>query len=153
GLAAVVAVALVAVYAPGLLRKLPILIGGIVVTLAYFVVANVLGLAKPIDFSAVEAAPWFGWPHFVSPVFESSAISLIAPVAIVLVAENLGHVKAIGAMAGKNYDAYLGRAFMGDGLATMISGFGGGTGVTTYAENIGVMAVTRVYSTLIFVVA
>ena len=56
-------------------------------------------------------------------------------------------------MTGRNLDAYLGRAFIGDGLATMISGAGGGTGMTTYAENMGVMAVTRIYSTLIFVVA
>jgi xanthine/uracil permease len=50
-------------------------------------------------------------------------------------------------------DPYLGRAFLGDGIATMVAGFGGGTGVTTYAENIGVMAVTKIYSTLIFVIA
>jgi xanthine/uracil permease len=78
---------------------------------------------------------------------------LIAPVAIILVAENLGHIKAIGAMTGHSLDAYLGRAFLGDSLATIVSAFGGGTGVTTYAENIGVMAATRVYSTILFVVA
>ena len=80
-------------------------------------------------------------------------MSLIAPVAIILVAENLGHIKAIGAMTGRNLDPYLGRAFMGDGLATMLSGSSGGTGMTTYAENMGVMAVTRIYSTLVFLVA
>jgi xanthine/uracil permease len=72
---------------------------------------------------------------------------------VVLVAENLGHVKAIGAMTGRSLDRYLGRAFIGDGVATMLSGYGGGTGVTTYAENMGVMAVTRIYSTLIFIAA
>src|SRR3546814_6630470 len=56
-------------------------------------------------------------------------------------------------MTGKNLDIYLGRAFVGDGVATMLSGAVGGTGVTTYAENIGVMTVTRIYSTLVFVVA
>jgi xanthine/uracil permease len=71
----------------------------------------------------------------------------------VLVAENLGHIKAVAAMTGRDLDRYLGRAFVGDGLATMIAGAGGGTGVTTYAENIGVMAVTKVYGTLLFVVA
>jgi xanthine/uracil permease len=70
-----------------------------------------------------------------------------------LVAENLGHLKAVTAMTGKNLDRYIGRAFMGDGLATLISGASGGTGVTTYAENIGVMAATKVYSTAMFVVA
>ena len=82
-----------------------------------------------------------------------TAISMIAPVAVVLVAENLGHIKALGAITGQNMDRYIGRGFLGDGLATMIAGAGGGTGVTTYAENIGVMAMTRVYSTLIFPIA
>ena len=92
-------------------------------------------------------------PNLTAPKFESNAIFLIAPIAIVLVAENLGHVKAVAAMTGRNLDPYLGRAFLGDGLATMIAGAGGGTGVTTYAENIGVMAVTRIYSSLVFVIA
>jgi xanthine/uracil permease len=69
------------------------------------------------------------------------------------VAENTGHIKAVSAMTNRNLMPLLGRGFIGDGVATMVSGFGGGTGVTTYAENIGVMAVTRVYSTLAFVVA
>jgi xanthine/uracil permease len=56
-------------------------------------------------------------------------------------------------MTGRSLDPYLGRAFLGDGLATILSGFGGGTGVTTYAENMGVMAVTRIFSTLVFVAA
>ena len=70
-----------------------------------------------------------------------------------LVAENLGHIKAIGVMTGRNLDPYIGRAFIGDGIATMVSGASGGTGVTTYAETIGVMAATRIYSTAMFVVA
>lgn len=77
------------------------------------------------------------------------AIVLIAPVAIIFVAENLGHVKAIGAMTGWSLDGFLGRAFLGDSFATIVSARGGGTGVTTYAENIGVMAATKVYSTLL----
>ena len=120
---------------------------------AYLVLANGMGLGSPIDFSKVGAAAWFGLPNFSSPVFTGSAISLIAPVAIILVAENLGHIKAIGAMTGRNLDPLLGRAFVGDGVATMVSGSFGGTGVTTYAENMGVMAVTRIYSTLLFVAA
>ena len=92
-------------------------------------------------------------PTFAAPVFDAHAVALIAPVAVILVAENLGHIKAIGAMTGRNLDRHLGRAFLGDGVATMISGACGGTGVTTYAENMGVMAVTRIYSTLVFIVA
>jgi putative pyrimidine permease RutG len=152
-LATVVAVGLVAVYAPGLWRRLPVLVGGIIGYLIYFVCANLLGFGQPIDFAKIGQAAWFGLPSFQSPVFDARAMSLIAPVAVILVAENLGHIKAIGAMTGRNLDPYLGRAFMGDGVATMLSGAAGGTGMTTYAENMGVMAVTRIYSTLVFVIA
>src|SRR5918997_1318351 len=94
----VVAVALVAVYAPGMWRRLPILLGAAIGYAAYLVLANGLGVGTPIDFSKVGAAAWFGLPNFTSPVFTPAAMSLIAPVAIILVAENLGHIKAIGAM-------------------------------------------------------
>ncbi len=153
GIATILAVGLIAVRAPGLARRLPILLGGLAGYLIYAMLTNGFGLGKPIDFAAVAASPWIGLPRFTGPVWNAQAIALIAPVAIVLVAENLGHVKAVAAMTGKNLDPYLGRAFLGDGIATMVAGAGGGTGVTTYAENIGVMAVTRIYSTLVFVVA
>lgn len=145
--------ALVAVYAPGPLRRLPILIGGIVGYLVYLLFANGFGLGTPIDLSPVERAAWIGLPSFAAPSFQANAMILIAPVAIILVAENLGHIKAVSAMTGRNLDPYLGRAFLGDGVATIVSAFGGGTGVTTYAENIGAMAVSRIYSTLVFVIA
>ncbi|WP_426959704.1 solute carrier family 23 protein [Muricoccus radiodurans] len=148
-----VSVALVAVYARGLTQRLLILVGLIIASVIYWALANGLGLGRPMDFSAVTAAPWFGVPRFAAPSFSLSAILLIAPVAIVLMAENLGHLKAVGAMTGRNMDAQVGPAFIGDGVATIVSGAVGGTGVTTYAENIGVMAATRVYSTLLFVVA
>lgn len=153
GLATVLAVGLVAVMAPGLARRLPILLGGIIGYLIYLVLANGMGMAKPIDFTNLANAAWIGMPAFTSPVFNATAMFLIAPVAVILVAENLGHIKAVSAMTGRDLDGWLGRAFLGDGIATIIAGFGGGTGVTTYAENIGVMAVTKIYSTLIFVVA
>src|SRR6476469_3244029 len=153
GIATIVLVGLIAVRAPGLARRLPILLGGIGGYLVYALCTNVLGLGKPIDFSAVAGASWIGLPSLTAPIWNAQAIGLIAPVAVVLVAENLGHIKAVAAMTGRNLDAYLGRAFVGDALATIVAGTGGGTGVTTYAENIGVMAVTKVYSTLLFVVA
>ncbi|MFO1116471.1 MAG: solute carrier family 23 protein [Beijerinckiaceae bacterium] len=153
GLLTVLAVGLFAVRGSGIVRRLPVLLGGLAGYILYYICANHLGFGKPIDFSSVVAAPWFGLPKFVAPVFTGSAATLIAPAAIVLVAENLGHVKAISAMSGRNLDPLLGRAFLGDGVATIIAGFGGGTGVTTYAENMGVMAVTRIYSTLVFLVA
>ncbi len=153
GLLTALAVAGVAVYAPGPTRRLPILLGGVLGYLLYFVLANGMGMAKPIDFDPVLNAAWIGMPALTAPRFDGHAIALIAPIAIILVAENLGHVKAVGAMTGRNLDGYLGRAFLGDGIATMVAGMGGGTGVTTYAENIGVMAVTKIYSTLVFVIA
>jgi putative pyrimidine permease RutG len=146
-------VALVAVRSRGLLQRLLILAGLLIASVLYAVLTNGLGLGKPMDFSGVAQAAWFGLPHFASPRFEAGALLLIAPVALILVAENLGHLKAVGAMTGRDIDRDMGRAFMGDGLATMLSGAAGGTGVTTYAENIGVMAANRIYSTAVFVVA
>ena len=152
-LVTVIAVGGIAVFTRGLVQRLLILVGLALAYAIYAVVTNGLGLGKPIDFSVVAHAAWFGMPHFAAPVFETSAMSLLAPVAVILVAENLGHIKAVSAMTGHNLDRYIGRAFVGDGLATIVSGFAGGTGVTTYAENIGVMAVTKIYSTLVFVIA
>jgi len=153
GIATIVVVGLVAVRARGFAGRLPILLGGLAGYLLYAILANGFGLGKPIDFASVAAAPWIGLPRFSAPMWSAQAIGLIAPVAIILVAENLGHVKAVAAMTGCNLDPYLGRAFLGDGIATMVAGAGGGTGVTTYAENIGVMAVTKIYSTIVFAVA
>jgi len=153
GLLTVLIVGLIAVAAPGIWRRLPIIFGAIGGYLLYLLLANGSGLGKPIDFTALAAASWIGLPKFTGPSFHADAMVLIAPVAIILVAENLGHIKAVGAMTGTSLDNFLGRAFLGDSLATIVSAFGGGTGVTTYAENIGVMATTKVYSTLLFVVA
>ncbi|OZI71010.1 solute carrier family 23 protein [Bordetella genomosp. 12] len=149
----IVCVGGIAVFTRGMVQRLLILVGLILSCLIYAVLANGLGLGKAIDFSGVAAAAWLGLPHFAAPVFKAEAMGLIVPVAIILVAENLGHLKAVSAMTGRDMDRYLGRAFVGDGVATMVSGAVGGTGVTTYAENIGVMAVTRIYSTLVFVLA
>ena len=143
----------VAVYTRGLVQKLLILVGLLLSYIIYAILTNGLGLGKPIDFARIADASWFGVPHMTHPTFSLSAISLIVPVVIILVGENLGHIKAVTAMTGRNLDSYMGRAFLGDGLATVFSGFFGGTGVTTYGENIGVMAATRVYSTLLFPVA
>ncbi|WP_119153297.1 solute carrier family 23 protein [Caldimonas tepidiphila] len=143
----------VAVFTRGMVQRLLILVGLIVATLIYALLTNGLGLGTPIDASRIAEAAWFGMPNFAAPVFDPGAMLLIAPVAVILVAENLGHIKAVSAMTGRNLDPYMGRAFIGDGIATMVSGASGGTGVTTYAENIGVMAATRIYSTAMFVVA
>jgi uracil-xanthine permease len=146
-------VGLVAVYTRGLLQRLLILAGLVLASLVYAVLTNGLGLGVPIDLSGIARADWVGAPRFAAPAFDAKAMLLIVPVAIILVAENLGHIKAVGAMTGRPLDRFMGRAFLGDGIATMVSGACGGTGVTTYAENIGVMAATRIYSTAMFVVA
>ena len=146
-------VGLVAVFTRGMVQRLLILVGLLLASVIYAVLTNGLGLGKPIDVSGIASAGWFGAPAFTAPVFSAGAMLLIAPVAVILVAENLGHLKAVAAMTGRDMDPLIGKAFIGDGIATMISGSAGGTGVTTYAENIGVMAATRIYSTAVFVVA
>jgi putative pyrimidine permease RutG len=157
----VLAIFIVGLLTTGIFSRLPILIGAVI----GYVAALVLGGSTPegrvilsttvhgVDLAPIGEAAWFGTPAFQTPEFSGGAMALIAPVAIVLVAENLGHIKAVSSITGRNMMPYLGRAFIGDGVATVVAGLRGGTGVTTYAENIGVMAVTRVYSTLVFLVA
>lgn len=143
----------VAIFTRGMLRRLLLLVGMILSYLIYYVVTNGLGYGTPIDFSGVQQAAWIGLPSLHTPTFDLNAIVLIAPVAFILIAENLGHFKAVEGMTNSRVTPYIGRSFLADGLATTFSAGFGGTGVTTYAENIGVMAVTKVYSTTIFVLA
>ena len=117
GLLTVLIVGLIAVAAPGMWRRLLIIFGAIGGYLLYLWLANGFGLGKPIDFTALAAASWIGLPKFTGPRFHADAMFLIAPVAIILVAENLGHLKAVGAMTGRSLDGFLGRAFLGDSLA------------------------------------
>ena len=127
----------------GIFGTIPVLLAIIV----GYVVSIPLGL---VDFAPVAEAAWVGLPHISAPRFDLGAIALVAPVAIVVVIEHIGHLLAVGEIVGKDYRAMLPRSLAGDGLSTMISGFLGGPPTTTYAENIGVMSVTRVYSTQIF---
>jgi uracil-xanthine permease len=106
-----------------------------------------------VDFAAIGEAAWIGLPQFTLPVPNFSILLMFLPVVLVLVAENIGHVKSVAAMTGKNLDKSIGRALFSDGVGTMLAGIGGGSGTTTYAENIGVMAATRVYSTAAYWVA
>jgi uracil-xanthine permease len=140
----------------GFLGRISILLG----VIAGFLVAwpqHQLQASKALGYAGLKAnwdsADWFGTPHFITPSFTWRAVALIVPVVVVLIAENTGHIKAVGSMTGRNLDGSLGRGYMGDGLATMVSGVGGGSGTTTYAENIGVMAATKVYSTAAYIVA
>lgn len=106
-----------------------------------------------IDFSGVAEADWIGVPTFHAPNFSASAILVALPVLVALVAENAGHVKAVGEMTGDPLDDKMGMAIVADGTATMLSTAVGGPATTTYAENIGVMAATRVYSTAAYTAA
>ncbi|WP_072499616.1 uracil-xanthine permease family protein [Olsenella phocaeensis] len=145
--AAVAAITLVAAVVfssmGGILGTLPILLAIIV----GYVVAAFLGL---VDLQSVADAAWVGLPPVQMPHFDPGAIALIAPVAIVVVIEHIGHLLAVGEIVGKDYCEMLPRSLAGDGISTVISGFLGGPPTTTYAENIGVMSVTRVYSTQVF---
>ena len=130
----------------GLVGRLSVVLG---VAVGYVLAA----LRGDVAFDAVRSAAWVGLPDFTAPRFTLSAVVLVLPVVLVLVAENTGHVKAVAAMTERDLDDVLGRAYVGDGLATTLAGLGGGSGTTTYAENIGVMAATRVYSTAPYYVA
>ena len=93
-----VSVGLVAVLTRGMLQRLLILVGLLVASVIYAVLTNGMGLGKPLDLSGIANAAWLGLPSFTAPVFDTNAMLLIAPVAIILVAENLGHLKAVTAM-------------------------------------------------------
>lgn len=143
----------IAVFTKGLLQRLLLLVGLLLAYFIYFIVSNVMGYGTAINFVPIQQATWFGIPQFHTPTFNANAMLIIAPIALILVAENLGHIKAVSAMTGENLDPHIGKAFVADGIATTLSGGVGGPGMTTYGENIGVMAVTRVYSTIVFVIA
>ncbi|MER6513685.1 solute carrier family 23 protein [Nonomuraea sp. NPDC001636] len=106
-----------------------------------------------VNLQGVADADWIGLPSLHGPVFEVSAIVLVLPVVIALIAENVGHVKAVGEMTGADVDGYMGRAIMADGVGTVVATSVGGPATTTYAENIGVMAATKVYSTAAYYIA
>ncbi len=139
-LVTLVAIIFTGIFFKGMLGRLNILVGVVV----GYIFACFMG---EVDFAAIEAAAWFGLPDFRTPTVDWSVLGMFIPVILVLIAENIGHVKSVATMTGRNYDGQIGSALFADGLGTALAGFGGGCGTTTYAENIGVMAATRVYST------
>jgi uracil-xanthine permease len=106
-----------------------------------------------INFDSVADADWFGLPTFTAPSFSFNFAILVLPAVIALVAENAGHVKAVAEMTKRDLDPVIGRAVFADGIGTVVATSVGGSPTTTYAENIGVMAATRVYSTAAYYVA
>jgi len=146
GVITLASIALISAFSRGFLGRIAIFAGLVV----GYVVAMFMGDVKT---DGISAAKWVAMPSFTTPTFNMSAIVLFLPVVLVLIAENVGHIKAVSAMTGKNLDDQMGNALFADGLATTLAGAGGGSGTTTYAENIGVMAATRVYSTAAYWIA
>ena len=138
------------IYGKGMLSMIPIL-GGIIVGYIY---ALVIGI---VDFSPVMKANWFEMPDFIFPFisyhvkFNLNLIWLMVPVAVVTLSEHIGHQLVLSKVVGKDYikDPGLHRSILGDGTATIISAIIGGPPKTTYGENIGVLAITRIYSVYI----
>lgn len=130
-------------YFKGFLSTIPVLLGVVV----GYVFAAFMGL---VDFQPVLDAPWIGLPTLVFPEFDLGAILIIAPVALVVIIEHIGHLLVVQEIVGKDFTPLLPESLAGDGLATALSAMVGGSPSTTYAENIGVMAVTKVYATQIF---
>lgn len=130
----------------GMLGRLSILIG---VLVGY----GAAWLQGQVDFPTVSQAAWVGLPEFHAPAFDLGYLGLFLPVVLVLIAENIGHVKSVGAMTGRDLDRLTGRTLFADGFSTILAGSGGGSGTTTYAENIGVMAATRIFSTAAYMCA
>ncbi|MBM7645554.1 uracil permease [Scopulibacillus daqui] len=128
----------------GFFKIIPILIG----IISGYIIAAFMGM---VDFSTVEKAPWFALPHFYAPTFDLSSILIIAPAALVVIPEHIGHLIVTGNIVERDLvkEPGLDRSLFGNGVSTIISGFFGSTPNTTYGENIGVLAITRVYSTWI----
>lgn len=125
----------------GFLSVIPILIG----VIAGYIFSLLMGI---VDLSAVIAAPWFEVPTFYAPVFNINAILMIAPAMLVVLAEHIGHLVVTGNIVERDLvkEPGLHRSLLGDGISNLLSGFVGATPNTTYGENIGVMAITKVFS-------
>ena len=126
----------------GFMSIIPILFG----VICGYIFAAFMGM---VNFQPIYDAPWFQVPHFYAPVFDINAILIIAPAALVVLAEHIGHLVVTGNIIDRDLikDPGLSRSLFADGLSNVISGFAGATPNTTYGENIGVMAITKVYST------
>lgn len=138
----------VSIYAKGFLKVVPVIIGLIV----GYIVAVITG---NVDFAPVAAAGWIGLPPFEMAKFDFQSIMIVAPVAIATIVEHIGDVIAIGATVEKDFleEPGLHRTMLGDGLLTAISAMFGGPANTTYSENTGVLALTKVWDPLIMRIA
>ena len=134
-------VILLSLFARGFLTIIPILVG----VIGGYLLSLALGI---VDLGSVHRAAWFAAPHFYKPVFNLQAIMVIFPASLVVLAEHIGHLVVTGNIVDRDLmkDPGLHRSLLGDGISNVLSGLTGATPNTTYGENIGVMAITRVYS-------
>lgn len=135
----------VAVFGSVLFRKFFAVIPILIAIISGYVVAVILGM---VDFAPIASASWFAIPNFSTPKFNSAAIMIMIPVILVIVSEHIGHQVVTSKIIGKDLikDPGLHRSLFADNFSTMLSGFIGSVPTTTYGENIGVMAMTKVYS-------
>ncbi|MNE36690.1 Uracil permease [compost metagenome] len=139
----------VTVFGAVLFRGFPKIIHILIGIVTGYVLAYLMGV---VDTEAIANAQWFSMPTVTTPQFDYSAIITIIPVALVVIVEHIGHLLVTSNIVGKDLskDPGLHRSLLGNGISTVFSGFVGSTPNTTYGENIGVMALTKVYS--IFVI-
>jgi uracil permease len=130
----------------GFLAAIPILIG----VLSGYVLSAIINIWIPgtLDFSSVQGADFFTLPQIIIPIFDWPSILIIMPAALVVISEHIGHLFVTSNIVGRDLLKVPGlhNSLLGDGLSTMLSGFAGSCPTTTYGENMGVMAITRVYS-------
>lgn len=138
----------VSMYAKGFFKLIPVIFG----LFGGYVLAVIL---KQVDFAPVAEAAWFGIPNFALPKFNLGATAIIAPIALVTIVEHIGDVLAMSGVINRNLavDPGLNRTLIGDGLATSISAMFGGPANTTYSQNTGVVALTRVFDPLVMRIA
>ncbi|CAO3639503.1 unnamed protein product [Cunninghamella blakesleeana] len=150
----ILSIMLIGVYAPlPLLRRLCILLGALVGYIVHLI-CGLKGVAKPIDFGPVASAAWISAPQAHTPIiFDPQAISIMAPVVVVLLAENMGHLKAISSITDTPLDHHLGKTYFGDALSIVICGSTGVPPMTTYAENLIMLSVTKIYSPIVILFA
>lgn len=150
-LLAIIAFALVtaiSIFSRGFIKVIPVILG----LIAAYIISAIIGR---VDFTPIAEAPWFALPPFRMAKFDLGAILTIAPLALATMVEHIGDVIAIGATTNRDYirDPGLIRTLLGDGLATSLSTLFGGPANTTYSENTGVLALTRVWDPLVMRIA
>ena len=154
----VMAIVIFSIYGKGFLSVVPILLGIVTGYIAAIIIGKVTGQSI-VDFSNVSQASWLSLPTMEIPflsykwAFYPSAILTMAPIAFVTMTEHFGHIMVLNSLTGKDYfkEPGLDRTLVGDGVAQVIASFIGAPPVTSYGENIGVMAITKIHS--IYVIA